>query len=265
MASIKSAGRRINWDLTDYHPLLAQRATVELHERRPITTDTESVDRLLAGDRYPRGQRRQLPVDPVGQHERRAGRSRAAPARSRSSTAASGRSSRAAPIRATCNRCASSARDARPVTPARPPASAARVTMPDGRILVSHADAARRSRGTSSRSIRARARMTLARHHADQRRGRRRRARVQVSGARALPQPPPARVRWCVDRRRHARTRCSTCPTRRWCSRCSPATCVAVARSICSARRSTSRSTPRARARPARARAPRTASTRAAR
>ena len=56
------SGRRINWDITDYHPLLAQRDAVALREPDGSDAD-ESVDRLRRGDRHSRGQRRRLHVD----------------------------------------------------------------------------------------------------------------------------------------------------------------------------------------------------------
>ena len=52
------AGRRINWDLTDYHPLLAQRA----RRRDTFTDDAAAIGRLPAGDRDPRGAGPQLPL-----------------------------------------------------------------------------------------------------------------------------------------------------------------------------------------------------------
>ena len=62
------AGRRINWDLTDYHPLLAQRA----RSTDTFTDGPAAVGRLSAGDRDPRGAGSQLPHHPV--RRRRAGR-----------------------------------------------------------------------------------------------------------------------------------------------------------------------------------------------
>ena len=62
----------MNWDLTDYHPLLAQRA----QSTDTFTTGPAPVGRLPAGDRDPRGARPQLPADPVGRR-RQGGRRRA--------------------------------------------------------------------------------------------------------------------------------------------------------------------------------------------
>ena len=75
------SGRRMNWDLTDYHPLLAQRAqSTDTFDDRPA-----ALGRLPAGDGDPRGARPQLPAHPVGR-----GRARAAAARSPPSTVRSG-------------------------------------------------------------------------------------------------------------------------------------------------------------------------------
>ena len=41
------SGRRLNWDLTDYHPLLAQRKDVAVRRPRPTSRSTKPVDRLL--------------------------------------------------------------------------------------------------------------------------------------------------------------------------------------------------------------------------
>ena len=62
------SGRRMNWDRTDYHPLLAQRA----QSTDTFTDRSAPVGRLPAGDRDPRGARPQLPDHPVGPEAPRA-------------------------------------------------------------------------------------------------------------------------------------------------------------------------------------------------
>ena len=82
------SGRRMNWDLTDYHPLLAQRA----QSTSTFDNNLLPVGRLPGGDRDPRRARPQLPAHPV---ERRG--ARGAAGRWPPSTARSARSRPTAP------------------------------------------------------------------------------------------------------------------------------------------------------------------------
>ena len=119
------SGRRMNWDLTDYHPLLAQRA------QSTSTFDNEPapVGRLPGGDRDPRGARPQLPAHPVG----RGGAGRRA-ARWPRSTARSARSRPTATTSPSSNRWSSSTRPRRrPRTARRRRRTARRSRCPTAR------------------------------------------------------------------------------------------------------------------------------------
>ena len=122
------SGRRINWDLTDYHPLLAQRAQSD-----DTFGNARALGRLPAGDGDPRGAGPQLPAHPVGR--RRAGRRRrAGGVQPIGGPVRGGAQRRPLPAGAWC-------------CPTRPPAGApapractARpASLPDGEILASYA------------------------------------------------------------------------------------------------------------------------------
>ena len=234
------AGRRINWDLTDYHPLLAQRA-----ESPFADPDDPDATRPSVGYQQATEIREGSTATSSSSCPTPGARGRRRRAR-RSSTAAS------APFEAGRDDPGFLALADHPGPAARPAGSARRPTAPTARRSrcptaaswprtprsAATSAAPARSTSTSSRSTRAPATRDDA--------ARRRRRVAGRGGARAqatrrasctstaASSCSAARADADADRRRRVRASC-TSPTRRWSSRCSPPTCAAAARSTRSA------------------------------
>ena len=216
----------MNWDLTDYHPLLAQRAAVDRHlHDRPA-----AVGRLPAGDRDPRGARPQLPAHPLR-------RGRAGGRRGAGHLQPLDRPVRGRPRRRHLPEVGGDRRSGRDRPGRHARASTARpFSLPNGEILASYAanvtDPANATPQYDLVAVDARDRRApdAARRAAPSRSSRRRSATSAPSGccSRNLPQLVFGGHSGQHERRRR---RSCTSPTSRCWRRCSAPTCAAGATS----------------------------------
>ena len=236
--SISSRGRRMNWDLTDYHPLLAQRAVAR---RRSVHAELamHAVDRLRAGDRHPRRASiatSSLILSDVGAQGRR--RHARAPSTARSGPFEADRSDvqflksltildPAATGRAGATQGAY--RSPFPLPDGRDPRLATTPPSPISR---------RRRRATISSSLdpQTGTRTPIARLRRRRRRRSKRCSSTSASRARCSTTSRSSCSAATSTRRPDAR-RASTIPTCRCWARCSSPTCARAASSTCCARR----------------------------